>query len=97
MKRLLIFATALALASPSLAQVPTNQPSPPQATEDAFTSQDKDGDGALSLDEVKMKDSAVTQADFDAYDTDKDKALSKMEFAKWVEARTTPPASAPGQ
>ena len=38
-----------------------------------------------------------TQADFDKYDADKSKSLSKVEFSKWAEAKTTAPASAPGQ
>ena len=45
----------------------------------------------------RIADAKVTQADFDKYDADKSKSLSKVEFSKWAEAKTTPPASAPGQ
>ena len=41
-------------------------------------------------------DAKTTQADFDKYDGDKNKSLSSAEFSKWVEAKMTPPASAPG-
>lgn len=98
MKTLLVTATLAVLAAPALAQQPTTQPAQPAApTEDKFTKHDADKDGGLSIAEVKAADAKVTQADFDKYDSDKSKSLSKAEFAKWAEAKSTPPASAPGQ
>lgn len=97
MKTLLATATLVVLAAPALAQQPTAPAAPPAATEDKFTHHDANKDGALSIAEVKVADAKVTQADFDKYDADKSKSLSKAEFAKWAEAKTTPPASAPGQ
>jgi opacity protein-like surface antigen len=97
MKFALASATMVLLASPALAQVTTQPTTPtPPASEDKFIKSDKDGDGALSVAEVKAADAKVTQADFDKYDGDKSKSLSKEEFTKWVEAKTSPPASKPG-
>jgi hypothetical protein len=107
MIKLLIVSAALAtFAGPVLAQTPTQPTTEPHGkavphgagsdAEAKFTKHDADADGALSLDEVKMVDSKATQADFDQYDADRNMALSKTEFAKWIEARTTPPASTPG-
>ena len=96
-KFVLASATLAMFAAPALAQVTTQPTTPtPPAAEDKFIKSDKDGDGALSAAEVKLADAKVTQADFDKYDADKSKSLSKEEFSKWVEAKTTPPASAPG-
>jgi hypothetical protein len=95
MMKILLAATLAVLSAPALAQV-TNQP-PAAPTEDQFTKHDANKDGALTLAEVKMADAKVTQADFDKYDADRSKSLSKVEFSKWAEAKTTPPASAPGQ
>lgn len=97
MKTLIASATLIAFAAPALAQVTTAPPAAKPATEDKFTKHDANADGALSLAEVQVADSKVTQADFDKYDADKSKSLSKVEFSKWAEAKTTPPASAPGQ
>jgi hypothetical protein len=97
MKILIASATLAVLAAPALAQQPTVPAAPPAATEDKFTKHDANKDGALTIAEVKAADAKVTQADFDMYDSDKSKSLSKVEFAKWAEAKTTPPASAPGQ
>ncbi len=104
MKTLLVTATLAAIAAPALAQPPatTTQPAAPTTqpaapTEDKFLKHDVNKDGALTLAEVQYADAKVTQADFDKYDSDKNKALSKVEFGKWAEAKTTPPASAPGQ
>ncbi len=97
MKTLLVTATLVALGAPApaLAQLPaTTQPA---AKDDHFTMTDANKDGALSLAEVQKFEPKVTQADFDRYDADKSKLLSKAEFQKWAEARTTAPASAPGQ
>lgn len=99
MKTLLAAATLAVLSTPALAQTPTAKPvdQPAPATEDKFTKHDTNADGSLSLDEIKMADAKVTQADFDKYDADKSKTISKDEFGKWDEAKNTPPASAPGQ
>ena len=98
MKAILASATLIAFSAPALAQVTTAAPPADKpATEDKFTKHDANADGALSLAEVQAADSKVTQADFDKYDADKSKSLSKVEFSKWAEAKTTAPASAPGQ
>jgi hypothetical protein len=94
MKTLLVTATLAVLAAPALAQTPTTQPA---MKDDHFAMADANKDGALSLAEVQKADAKVTQADFDKYDADKSKSLSKPEFQKWAEAKMTPPASAPGQ
>lgn len=94
MKTLLAAATAAALAAPALAQTPTEQPK--TMAEQAFAKHDADKSGTLSLTEVQTIEAKITQADFDMYDTDKNKELSSVEFSKWVEAKTTPPASQPG-
>lgn len=92
---ILAAATALMFAAPAFAQTPTTKPAKP-VTEDQFTKHDLNADGVLSVDEVKSADAKVTQADFDKYDADKSRTLSKDEFRKWVETTSTPPASAPG-
>lgn len=97
MKTLLVTATLAVIAAPVLAQPPATTTQPAAPTEDKFTKHDANKDGALTLAEVQHADAKVTQADFDKYDADKNKALSKDEFGKWAEAKTTPPASAPGQ
>ena len=100
MKTLLTAATLAVLATPALAQTP---PKPDQhathetTAEAAFKKHDANSDGALTLAEVQKADGKVTEADFSKYDGDKNASLSKDEFAKWVEAKHTPPASAPGQ
>ena len=97
MKILVIAATAMALAAPAFAQTPGAAPPTTQpAMEDKFAKVDGDKNGSLSIAEVKLADATVTQADFDKYDADKSKSLSSAEFAKWVEAKMTPPASKPG-
>lgn len=96
MKTLLVTATLAVIAAPALAQPPAmTQPAAP--AEDKFAKHDVNKDGALTLAEIQHADAKVTQADFDKYDTDKNKALSKAEFEKWAEAKATPPASAPGE
>ena len=98
MKTLIASLSIAALAAPTFAQQPTTTPAKPQtATEEKFAKHDTNKDGALSIDEVKMADAKVTTADFEMYGADKDKAFSKNEFAKWAEAKTTPPASGPGK
>lgn len=82
MKTTIVLATAaLAFAAPAFAQQPA---SPPAEKVDAFVSIDADKSGSLTLAEVKIHDVAVTQADFDKYDADKSKSLSKAEFDKWT-------------
>ena len=97
MKTLLAAATLAVFYAPALAQTPTAPPAPEKSTaEQAFAKGDANKDGALSLTEVQTIDAKITQADFDAYDGDKNKALTVAEFSKWVEAKTTAPASKPG-
>lgn len=103
MKVILASATLLAFTAPALAQVTSQPPTDGAATaakpahEDKFAMHDGDKNGTLSLAEVQKADSKVTQADFDKYDADKSKSLSKAEFTKWAEAKHSAPASAPGQ
>lgn len=97
MKTLIVTATLAVIAAPALAQPPATTTQPAAPTEDKFLKHDVNKDGALTLAEVQHADAKATQADFDKYDSDKNKALSKVEFEKWAEAKTTPPASAPGQ
>ncbi len=103
MKVILASATLLAFsAAPALAQVTSQPPADGAAAakpahEDKFAMHDGDKNGTLSLAEVQKADSTVTQADFDKYDADKSKSLSKAEFMKWAEAKHSAPASAPGQ
>ena len=97
MKTLIASLSIAALAAPAFAQQPTTPAKRQTATEEKFAKHDTNKDGALSIDEVKMADAKVTTAGFEMYDADKDKAFSKDEFAKWAEAKTTPPASAPGK
>jgi hypothetical protein len=98
MKALLFAAAAMALAAPALAQQPAPPPSdasPPTASTPAtpaaetFSKIDADKSGSVSLAEIKMVDVGVTQADFDKYDANKDKALSSTEFDKWQAAHKT--------
>lgn len=97
MKTLLAAATLAALSAPALAQTPTAPPAAEKSmAEQAFAKHDADKSGALSLTEVQTIDAKITQTDFDAYDSDKNKSLTVAEFSKWVEAKTTPPASKPG-
>ena len=94
MMKIILAAAGLAvLCAPALAQTPDH---PKPAAAEKFAKHDANADGALSLAEVQTIDAKVTQADFDKYDADKSKSLSSAEFAKWVEAKTTPPASKPG-
>jgi hypothetical protein len=97
MKTLIASLSIAALAALAFAQQPTTPAKPQTATEEKFAKHDTNKDGALSIDEVKMADAKVTTATFEMYDADKDKAFSKNEFAKWAEAKTTPPASGPGK
>jgi hypothetical protein len=97
MKTLIASLSIAALAAPAFAQQPTTPAKRQTATEEKFAKHDTNKDGALSIDEVKMADAKVTTADFEMYGADKDKAFSKNEFAKWAEAKTTPPASGPGK
>jgi Ca2+-binding EF-hand superfamily protein len=96
MKMILASVALFVFAAPALAQ-PSVTETEPSAAEDKFVKHDADSDGALSVEEVKTVDANATQSDFDKYDADKDDGLSKEEFAMWIEARTTPPASAPGR
>ncbi len=90
-------ATPATPATPHETPATPAQPAQPATKDDHFAMSDANKDGALSLAEVQKADSKVTQADFDKYDADHSKSLSKVEFRKWAEAKTTPPASAPGQ
>lgn len=87
-------------AAPPASAQPTT-PAPPAASADAkvdvFAKADADKNGALTIAEVKLADATATQADFDKYDADKSKTLSKAEFDKWSMARAGAKASAPGQ
>jgi len=97
MKTLFAAATVALLAAPAFAQAPTQpKTAPVTVTAEKFTKLDANADGSLSLTEVQSMDAKTTQADFDKYDGDKNKSLSSAEFSKWVEAKMTPPASAPG-
>jgi len=96
MKTLLAAATLAVLSAPALAQTPTAPAPEKSMAEQAFAKHDADKSGSLSLTEVQTIDAKITQADFDAYDGDKNKSLTVAEFSKWVEAKTTPPASKPG-
>jgi len=97
-KSILASLTLAAFAAPAIAQQPTTTPAKPQApTEDKFTKHDADKNGTLSVTEVKAVDASVTEADIAKYDANKDKELSADEFQKWAEAKSTPPASSPGQ
>lgn len=64
---------------------------------DVFVKADADKNGALTTAELKIADATATQADFDKYDADKSKSLSKAEFEAWTMARAGAKASAPGQ
>jgi len=98
MKMIVASAALAAFAAPAFAQQPTTTPAKPKSmAEDMFTKHDTDKNGGLSIAEVKVVDATAATADFDTYDADKDKALSKAEFAMRAEAKTTPPASAPGE
>ena len=101
MKTLVLAATAMALASPALAQVTTTPASPPAdaaKADDHFAKADSDKNGSLTIAEVKMADATVTQADFDKADADKSKSLSKAEFDQWASAKKQGDrASSPGQ
>lgn len=92
---LVLAAAALALTAPAFAQVTNPAPTAPPTVAppttdlkadtkmDGFAAIDTDKNGSLSLAEVKIHDVTVTQADFDKYDADKSKSLSKAEFDKW--------------
>ncbi len=106
MKTLVLAATAMALASPALAQVTTTPASPPSDAAkpadtakagDHFAKADGDKNGSLTLAEVKMADATVTQVDFDKADADKSKSLSKAEFDQWASSKQGGKASSPGQ
>jgi hypothetical protein len=98
MKKVLVLAAAFALAAPAFAQVTQPAPAAPQVdkaapAEDGFAKVDTDASGALSLGEIKVVDTTVTQADFDKYDADHNKAISKAEFSKWQSAKAMKPAA----
>src|SRR5690606_10459137 len=104
MKTLVIAAGAFALTLPAFAQVTSSPPSDPAKPDTAgsrheakFTAADTDKNGSLSIAEVKMADATVTQADFDEFDVDKSKSLSKAEFEKWAMSKQGDRASSPGQ
>lgn len=96
MKILVLTAAAFALAGAAVAQVPStttpSQAAKPADKTDKFASIDADASGALSLAEIKLVDVAVTQADFDKYDADKSKSISKVEFDKWQAGAKAKPA-----
>lgn len=99
MKTLVLAATAMALASPALAQTP--QPpvdkEKPAAKHAEFTKADADKSGSLTIAEVKMADATVTQADFDKADSDKNKQLSQAEFDQWAMSKKADKAASPGE
>lgn len=96
MKLLVLAAAAVALAGSAIAQVPSTapatQPAKPADKADKFATIDADTSGSLSLAEIKLVDVAVTQADFDKYDADKSKSISKAEFEKWQAGAKAKPA-----
>lgn len=51
---------------------------------EAFGDIDADNSGALTFAEIKLHDVSVTQADFDKYDADNNSQLSQAEFEAWV-------------
>ncbi|MEZ5937303.1 MAG: hypothetical protein R3C52_03700 [Hyphomonadaceae bacterium] len=89
---LLAMTIAAAFAAPTLAQTPAPQQAQstvkpdagPDRAETTFAAIDKNQDGSLTMAEVKAADTRVTQDDFDKYDADKSKALSKSEFKEWI-------------
>jgi biopolymer transport protein ExbD len=98
MKNVLLLAAAFAFAAPAFAQVTQPAPPAPQVekaspTSDQFVKIDADASGSLSLGEIKVVDTTVTQADFDKYDADHNKAISKAEFTKWQSAKAMKPAA----
>jgi hypothetical protein len=97
MKKVLVLAAAFALAAPAFAQVAQPAPAAPQEKAapagDDFAKIDADASGSLSLGEIKMVDATVTQADFDKYDADHNKSISKAEFSKWQTAKASKPAA----
>jgi hypothetical protein len=98
MKQALILVAALGLTAPAFAQVTQPAPAAPQVEKaapasDQFVKIDADASGSLSLGEIKIVDTAVTQADFDKYDADHNKAISKAEFTKWQSAKAMKPAA----
>lgn len=95
MKPLLAAASFVIFAAPAFAQQTPPADSADKATE-KFAKHDTNQDGVLSMDEIKVADASVTAADIDTFDANKDKALSKDEFAKWLEAKA-PSTSAPGE
>jgi len=98
MQKVLVLAAAVALAAPAFAQVTQPAPAAPQAGKaappaDAFATIDADASGSLSLGEIKVVDATVTQADFDKYDADHNKSISKAEFSRWQTAKASKPAA----
>jgi hypothetical protein len=88
MKTLIAAAALVVLTAPAFAQQTPSTPATPPSVDattkvDAFATIDADKNGSLTLAEVKIQDVTVTQADFDKYDADKSKSLSKAEFDKW--------------
>jgi hypothetical protein len=88
MKTVVVLASAcLLLASPVVAQQtqPAPMPAPKADTSaDTFLKIDANMDGSLSFEEIRTADSKVVQADFDKYDADKSKSLTRAEFTKWT-------------
>ncbi len=89
-------AIAFTLGGAAIAQTPASPPAPAvDKPADPFIALDADKSGSLTLSEVKAANAAVNQADFDKYDADKSKSLSKPEFDKWVLAmKAAKPANA---
>jgi hypothetical protein len=90
MKKLIALAAVAAFAAPAFAQTPDQKPEMPAkdgAKIEAFGLIDADKSGALTLAEIKLHDVAVTQADFDKYDADKNKQISQVEFEAWTSAK----------
>lgn len=58
-----------------------------------FARIDTDSSGSLSLAEIKVVDTTVTQADFDRYDADHSTTISQAEFTSWQAARASQPAA----
>jgi hypothetical protein len=95
MLRILIAPAILALSAPAIAQQadPMAQPAPapsepasPEAAPPAEPAPPSDAAAAPSTADREAKVTQLVDAEFPAYDTDKNGELSQAEFSKWVMA-----------